>query len=860
MIDPLDFEKTPLLTRLSRTRTAAAFVMWLETAAESLWRLASWCAVFAGLWMMQIPQVLGDAGPALACAAFTAGMVFLTVRDLPHLRLPHRHDIDRRLERDSNLPHRPLAALEDRLANPRLEQTRTIWRHNLETAFAAVPLLRLPRPRPLLARRDPRALRMLAALTLVAGLAIAGPQWNKRLAYGLFPFNLTGRTAHTSPITLWITPPDYTGLPRIVLEGSGKKDGEALKIPEGSTLKIRLSGGVFRPVLNMGDTETPLTLMGDRNWGLETQIRPGTKLTVKQALIPRATVPYSYIPDTPPVLTLEGGPETLEKGDLKFSLKAQDDYGVADLAMTMDLDPMIEDRPLGSPYEETRAVMTPPAAETPLSPVYGLSWHPWAGMPVVIGLEAVDRKGQKSALPPVFTTLPERAFSHPVAKKLAALRKSLIWTPAEAARDIPVDLETILQDPAAFGGDITVLLSLRSAATRLSLNTDAETIARVVELLWDTALRIEDGNLPHAARSLQEAQSRLEKLLQNPNATEEEIARAMHDLREAMAGYFQELARELQKRMAESGANNILPPEMFQNAVRPEELESFLDRLQSEALTGNRESAREMLSQLRKFTDRIDPSMSMSMPPQMQFMMDGISEMQELVQKQEELLDQTKKQADSLTAPPRTQRAYPQPVPFAPHTEDMMKEWNLGAMPPPPQETQPPPAQEKTPPPSSQTAQASKTEQEALRFILGRLMLESDEQLGEIPEPMQKAEQEMRGSAESLGAGDPAAAIPHQEAAIDYLQQSMQDMAQQMRQMMQAMAMFSLGGSSLDPLGRPMQEGNGPGFFPGSRVTIPDEAERKRVQEILKILRRRSGEVGRPDYELDYYRRLMKQF
>jgi hypothetical protein len=74
------------------------------------------------------------------------------------------------------------------------------------------------------------------------------------------------------------------------------------------------------------------------------------------------------------------------------------------------------------------------------------------------------------------------------------------------------------------------------------------------------------------------------------------------------------------------------------------------------------------------------------------------------------------------------------------------------------------------------------------------------------------------------------------------------------------MMMLTLGPGKLDPLGRPMQEGNGPSWMPGSQVKIPDEAERKRVQEIQKMLRDRAGELERPDYELDYFRRLLKQF
>ena len=122
------------------------------------------------------------------------------------------------------------------------------------------------------------------------------------------------------------------------------------------------------------------------------------------------------------------------------------------------------------------------------------------------------------------------------------------------------------------------------------------------------------------------------------------------------------------------------------------------------------------------------------------------------------------------------------------------------------------------------------------------------------------AEQEMRSSAAMLGNNDPSLSAPHQEKAIKYLQDSMQQMSQQMAQMMKQMMMMAMGPGKMDPLGRPLEEGKGPSWLPGSQVKIPDEAERKRVQEIQKLLRDRSGELERPDYELDYFRRLLKQF
>ena len=451
--------------------------------------------------------------------------------------------------------------------------------------------------------------------------------------------------------------------------------------------------------------------------------------------------------------------------------------------------------------------------------------------------------------------LPERSFRHPVAAALIAQRKKLIWAPDDKTvmAETSKALEELMIRPDSFAQDQTVFLSLRVMSSRLHYSPTRQSAIDVIAQLWDTAVRIEDGNLPLAARELRAARADLEKLLNDPNATPEQIAQAMEELRQAMAEYFRELAREMQKRFAE-GETMGLPPELFESLMNPEDLANFLDQLQSQALTGDKDAAKQMLSQLQQLMDNLDPSTGMKMPPEMEFMQEGINELQQLIEKQQALLDKT---LSYVTEEKKPLRALPRGLPeFMPLDPGLMEQWNEdGDMPPAPERVQPPePAQR------SANTQGHVPEQDALRYILGRLMLQADEQTGEIPESMGLAEQEMRNSAAKLGANDPALSAPHQEQAIKYLQDSMQQMSQQMAQMMKQMMMMAMGPGKMDPLGRPLEEGKAPSWLPGSEVKIPDEAERKRVQEIQKLLRDRSGELERPDYELDYFRRLLKQF
>jgi len=62
---------------------------------------------------------------------------------------------------------------------------------------------------------------------------------------------------------------------------------------------------------------------------------------------------------------------------------------------------------------------------------------------------------------------------------------------------------------------------------------------------------------------------------------------------------------------------------------------------------------------------------------------------------------------------------------------------------------------------------------------------------------------------------------------------------------------------SVDPLGR-MRRTEGPDF--GDEVKVPDEIDTQRAREILDAIRRKLGELGRPQIELDYLERLLDRF
>lgn len=854
--EPEKYENRPLYDRLARKRLLTGLALTLENAVTAFWRVALWNILFIGLWLLQIPAVAGKAGTIGSLAVYALGTIWFLWRDGRRFHLPARREIDKRLEINSQLDHRPLTALHDELANPDQDDARTLWSRSKLRALATVYKLKAPWPRPLLATQDPLALRVLAVLVVVIGIIVAGPAWRERIHLGFNPFYGALERKVDKSIMVWVTAPEYTGQGQIILEGRGRHE-KVIAIPDESKIKIQATRGFGAPYVVIGDQRMEMKRADEKNWSLEfpfsAAYQGSARIEIRQMGFERASIPFTFVPDQPPSITLVEEPKTIDKGQMQLRLTVRDDYSVNDLIMHMRLDETMQDKPLGADIEDIRAIVSPPDVQMELKPVYDLAWHPWAGLPVVIDLTVVDHKKQTAQLPPLHVTLPERTFQNPTARKLISMRKRLIRTPEAAAANIAKELFDIMVAPASYNGHPVVFLSLKTMSARLVYDPSITSIRQIIAQLWDTAIQVEDGNMAIAARDMRDAQRNLEKTLSDPNATQEDINRALDQFREAMAKYFQEMIAEMQKQMAGDQVMEV-PPEMLAGVLNPDDLQNFLDELTAQAMAGNKDAARELLSKLQQMMDSMSPGNGrMQMPQDMKFKMMAVGALQKLIEKQEELLAQTQKQAEGMNETPRPQ-SYGETLPLDPETLKGL--FGDDALPPPAPKV---PAVPLTP---GVDTTGNRNEQEALRFILGKLMQDADAELGEIPANMGKAELEMRGSSTQLGDNRPDLSVPRQEEAIRYLKESMDQMSEQLAQQLKKMMALSLGGGSprLDPLGRPMDDGDGPSWLPSSRVKIPDEAERKKVREILDTLRRRSGEMQRPDYELEYLRRLMQQF
>lgn len=917
--------------------------------------------------MLQIPALFEQTGLTVSAIVFFAGLAYFLARDLRHFQWPNRREINRRIETESDLKHRPISEEDDRPITSPTPQSYELWLIEKQRREGDIKKVRFVKWRGNLSAHDRYGLRLLAILVFIAGFLVAGTQWNNRILQGLIPLDWEGTQSNVSPVIVTITPPDYTQLSQIVLQN---KDGRTspVEIPEQSTINVILSDAIVHPrVVNQGQS-TPMNLIEDGGYDLEWVAELPENhteddqyaLAVKQFFYTNYDFDYKIIPDKAPSIALqplseqeiaalekqradraeweemrgkmekmleeeqrlyhpkdlpreevplgdeqtenteaepketepekpepappeeiskEREPTILADGQIQIPLVLRDDYGVKTLTMQMRLSGEVNEPPLGRAVTQERSIMSPPAQDFKISPVYDFTDNPWAGLPVTIDFTATDAIGQSTDLPTIELVLPQREFKHPIARQLVSLRKELAWAPIAAAREVQYELERLLGFPQDFQNDITVYLALRAAASRLHYSAATqsdmfEDTSAVMRLLWDSALRIEGGDLSIAARNLRYAQMALEAALRDPGMSQEAITELMSELRQAMGAYLQEFQKELQKQHAE-GKPLLLTLEALADLMDPEALAQFLGNMENEMRSGNNQRAQGMLSQLQRMLDMLNPNMTLPMPDDMQFMADSVSELQQLIDNQTALLEQTETQSESM-ARLNEARNFGN---LLPENMELFLQWGLDDLPPPPSVRNAPKAL-----PGLDT-EINSNEQEALRYVLGQLMLETDNFMGKIPEKMGLAEREMLYSADDLRETRPDESVPHQELAIEYLKEAQQEMQDELAERIEQMTggdqsgdpmpggkqpfgglgeRFSQNqGRKYDPLGRPLDEGGGgseDGQYPDSNVKIPDEAERKRVEEILRTLRERSGELFRPREELEYFRRLLRQF
>src|SRR5690606_16911329 len=138
-------------------------------------------------------------------------------------------------------------------------------------------------------------------------------------------------------IDAWVTPPNYTGKPPIILHGlrpgETTQTSATLSVPTGSTLVVRASGEGELDVTARGGLAEPKD-DGKAKPPAGTQERRFTITDAGSATVrgvgPAVTWWFTAIPDRPPSISLAKDPEPQQRGSLLLAYKIEDDYGVTE--------------------------------------------------------------------------------------------------------------------------------------------------------------------------------------------------------------------------------------------------------------------------------------------------------------------------------------------------------------------------------------------------------------------------------------------------------------------------------------------------------------------------------------------------
>lgn len=556
--------------RLARLRRRARRVLVAEAVAIAAMPPAGVVAVFL---------IVGLAGFG-GWRADLAGLIALGLalrHAIRRYRPPAAEAADRRIERDSRLNHRPLAAYGD---VPALAGAAPLWEAHRARTDRALAIARVGLPRPDFAAHDPFALRFLLLLGLIAAWAAAGSRAGSRLAASVYfasPFARPGLA-----VQAWITPPHWAGAtPRLIGAGSGKVTALA-----GSTLAIIVTGaGDAAPAAWIGGKTLGFAGIGTGSFRARETLDRTTTLRIGPFWNRIARERITVIAPTPPRIGFAAPPAaTADARRVALAWRGASRYGLTALRLVL--------RPVDAPGAKAdRAAL--PVAKPHGERIAGstrldLLASPLAGMTVDATLAAVNRAGQTGRSAPARLALPAPALHDPTARALEAIRQALArgepGRPALAAR-----LGTLAATPP---GKLTPGTRAALARFAAGFGPTAPDYAQAEAGLWTLVQRAELGTAYKATRQLDAA------------------AQALHQaLARALAGHpmvrarFQQLMQQLDRAM--QARRDAAPAAAQASKAQRSAIDRLAGRIRQELTSGQTAQAERDMARLGRMLNRL---------------------------------------------------------------------------------------------------------------------------------------------------------------------------------------------------------------------------------------------------------------
>lgn len=829
---------------------------------------------------------------------------FWLARDLRHLRWPTRADAIQRLDRTGltqSGQSNPLSSYEDRMAQLSLDKsdpdTEALWALHKERLNEAIGRLKLQWPQDDIARRDPRAWRVVLLLGLCLGMFLSWGQFQPWL--GFTSIWRSGEDEAVRPLVAWVSPPDYTRLPPIYLtqnrRGLGTEvslsdrqgaDG-ILRVPLGSVLFARVDHpSKPRLVLNR---EADTGLFFDRSGGLFgglrkksgadgeqvdalefTSVEAGVhelflplneplKLQLKLGFNKISEWRFDVVPDIKPAAGFTDDLSASDNLQIQVPYVVLDDYGVVSAQTIIRRTDLAEEQKISIDAVRGKAASQTEAAglvdeEKIAVDEEATALDHWLRAPVMLDLDLGGTKPtrQNEVFRADLTAHPWAGFKVSVQLR-AEDDLGQIGVSDEHSFILP---EREFRSPMA-----KAVIEQRKYLYLHPLK--AKRVASVLDALMDYPEIYQPDARVYL--SMRVASTRLKTPgslaeIQNVHSMLWDIALQIEDGgRQRM----EERMRELQQQLSDAIAEGRPKDEI-------DEIMQALQDMIGEYLAQLMEKSKEAME--KGELPAFDPGAQTMSSADMQKLLDAIEEMLRLGDAEgamEALADlMNMLQGLEFAMPSGSGQGFPMPGdPSMNETlselgEVINRQRNLM------DETfrqgqEGPPNSSEGQPGEGGSSDALETQQQALREKLDETLNKLGQNGDAKPQELDRAERAMRDAEEALKRGDNEQAVQSQQEAIDQLREGTQSLAREMlNERMKKFGQRGQGGNGaeardLDPLGRPSAS-SGPEF--GDSVNVPDESELKRAREILDELRRRSGERHRPEPELDYLDRLLPKF
>ena len=836
--NPDAVSRLQLTQALQRARYAIAWERsWPHLARLStivgLFLVVSW----TGLWLV-LPFIARAIGLGLF-GLLALGALFPLVR----FRWPSRQEGLSRLDRGSGIRHRPATALTDTLATQD-PVALALWQAQRQRTLASIKRIRAGLPSPRLAIHDPWALRALVAVMMVAAYVAAGDERMLRVA-AAFDWNGMLSPANIR-VDAWVTPPVYTGKPPIILSAANKEAAAPaagpLAVPAGSTLIVRSSGGTLDVVAGGGVTEAVPAEQAPKGTNERHFTIAGDGTAHVRAPTGQPQWKFSATPDRAPTISLAKDPERQARGSLQMSYKIEDDYGVTEAQAHFSVRPgdapkgATEPRPL---FDAPQFSLVLPNARTRNGvgqTVKDLSEDPYAGADVTLTLTAKDEAGNEGRSESFNMRLPERLFAKPLARALIEQRRILALD-ANQNSQVYAALDALMIAPELFMPEAGQYLGLYSVTRQLEAARTDGAMREVVASLWALAVLIEDGDITDVDKALRAAQEALKQALER-GASDEEIKRLTDNLRAALDNFMRQLAEQLRNNPQQLAR----PLDPNTRMLRQQDLNNMIERMERLSRSGDKEAARQLLEQLQQMLENLQ----MAQPGQSGDgdMEQALNELGDMIRKQQQLRDKTFKQGQDSRRDRMRGKQDNQAMGDLQQDQQGLRD-RLKKL---------------------QQELAKRGMGQGQRGEKGQQGQDGDPQQGDGEDGLGEADTAMGDAGSMLGEGNADGAVDSQGRALEALRKGAQSLAEAMQPgdgdgqgdgPSNRTGRQQSGGIQSDPLGRPL---HGREFGDDLTVKIPGEIDVQRVRRILEELRRRLADPLRPQIELDYIERLLKDY